>query len=161
MDMNLQTDKEKWKKFFKNWQGVVRNPNISKNEKCILIDVWLYRSDGEGWYLSERKLAKEFGMGKQTVSKAIDRLVERGLLIKDNSKERERRKLKLSGLLRNPVWIPKNPSSWVSHEPIKYISKYRSNKSFDQNEEKVTKALTPEELRSRISEFKKRTVPGK
>lgn len=160
MDMKIQHYKDNWKKFFKNWKEVVRNPLISKNEKCILFDVWLYRSDGEGWYLSERKLANDFGMGKQTVSKAIDRLVERELLIKDNSKERERRKLKLSGLLRSPVSIQSNPRVWVSYEPTKYIRKYRINKSFNQKEE-VSRALTPEEMSSRIGELKRKSLLSK
>ncbi|MBM3205262.1 helix-turn-helix domain-containing protein [Candidatus Shapirobacteria bacterium] len=148
--------KEKWRNFFKEWKKIWRNPQIKPITKVLLFDVFLYRSDGEGWCLSERKLADDLGVGKETVSRAISEAIKKGWLLTNNTKERKRRKLRLSGFLRSPSWVSTKPNIWVSTKPSKYQREYQNNNSFkdETREGKMTKVLTPEELSRRIGEFR-------
>lgn len=153
---NQDRQKQKWRKFFSNWKRVWRDSSIPLSVKAILFDILLYRSDSEGWYISERKLAKDLGIGKQTASNAIDYAVKNGWLLTGSTKERERRKLRLSGLLQSPNWVSPKPNPWVSVKPSKYQRKYQDNNtSKSKKKGEMTKALSPEEQHRRIKEMKK------
>ncbi|WKZ25448.1 MAG: hypothetical protein QY322_03625 [bacterium] len=151
--------KEKWKLFFKNWKGLWRNPSISTNTKAVIFNLFLYRSDDEGWCVSERKMAGDLGIGKNTASKAIDEATSMGYLLTNKSKQRERRKLRLSGSLRSPTWTTDKPKVWVSSEPTKYQSKYKNNieiKKSDNETQELTKIMSGDELGKKIAELKKK-----
>jgi len=156
MEHKTPSQTVKWRIFFENWKFVWRNPEIKVYEKTVLFNVYLYRSDKEGWSISERKMSKDLGISKGRASKAIDELISRGLLISDR-KERKRGKLRLSGLLRSPDWSLIKPKSWVTDRPTKYQNKYLNNKDFeisDKRNGKMNKILTPDELHQRIQELK-------
>lgn len=161
-NFNNQPKSVKWAKFFENWKKVWRNPKIHWSVKLVLFNVLLYRSDEKGWYISERKMAADFGMGKETVSKAIDYAISHKLLLTgENNFERKRRKLRLSGSLRSPGWASLKPNNWVSTKPSKYQGKYQSNNSSFKEEKtregKMTKALTSEETKKRTQELKEKS----
>ncbi|MCX6706105.1 MAG: hypothetical protein NTV24_03330 [Candidatus Woesebacteria bacterium] len=146
--------KKLWRSFFENWKKVWRNPNISVYEKATLYNAFLYRSDGEGWSISERKMAKDLGISKGKASKSIDGLREKGLLLGER-KERKRGKLRLPGLLRNPVWVTTKPNTWVTGSPNKYqTEEQRNNTSFKERTGKLEKAMTPEQLHAKIQQLR-------
>lgn len=147
---------KRWTTFFDNWKKVVRNPEVSVYTKAVLIDVWLYRSDSVGWYISERKLARDLGVTKQTISNAIKYAVQNELLITGESKERERRKLKLAGFLQSPDKFHTKSSNWVTRKPIKYQIEYQNNNPIKEKEGKITNILSPEEIHKKITAFKER-----
>lgn len=139
--------KEEWRKFFLEWKKVIRNPSLSVYAKVILFNTLLYRSDNEGWYISERKFAKDLGISKGTASNAIDEAIKNGWLSTNKAKERKRRKLRLSGFLQAPVRVSEKPNIWVSSKPTKYQREYQNNSSFE-NERRtgqMEKALTKED----------------
>lgn len=156
--MKNKDRKQKWRVFFQNWKKIWRNPDISPYTKLTLFNVFLYRSDEKGWRISERELASDLGIGKQTASDAIDDAIKRKWLTASNGKERKRRKLRLSGSLRSPVWASLKPRNWAPTKPSKYQSKYQSNNSSKKEERKregkMTKALSQKEGRKRIREIK-------
>jgi hypothetical protein len=148
--------KGKWSLFYKNWKSSWRNPNISIYSKAILFNIFLYRSDGEGWYISERKMAKDLGISKETASKAIDDLLKRGFIL-GHRKERKRGKLRLSGFLRSPDWITSKPNDWTTEKPSKYQSKYQINNNLDFSNKRngtMEKVLTGDELHKLIQKSK-------
>ncbi|MFH1792611.1 MAG: hypothetical protein ABH819_03105 [Patescibacteria group bacterium] len=148
--------KEKWSRFYRNWKPFWRNPEISVYEKVILQNIFFYRSDNQGWCISERKMAEDLGISKETASKYIDKLVARGLIL-TNRKERKRRNMRLSGLLRSPVWTTEKPNIWTTEKPSKYQSKYQINNvsnSSNKRNGKMEKILTPVEIHERIKKLK-------
>lgn len=155
----MQDTKDKWSTFFDNWKMFIRNPNISVYEKVIVYDVFLYRSDNEGWCISERKMANDLGIAKETASKYIDSAIKRGFLLASTNIERKRRKLRLSGKLRSPDWARKKPKKWARKKPSKYQYKYQDN---TKNETKVSfkreipleNILTPKEIHKHVSRLK-------
>jgi len=151
-------NKQQWQVFYKNWKEIWRNPEVSIYIKVVLYNISLYRSDNEGWYISERKLADDLGIGKESASKAIDEAIKNGWLLTNNTKERKRRKLRLSGPLQAPVRVSAKPNNWVSSKPTKYQREYQNNNSFkkETREGKMEKALTSEEMGKRIEALRKK-----
>lgn len=139
--------KEKWREHYENWKRIWRNPEVSVYTKVILQDLFFYRSDGEGWYVSERKFVKDLNISRGRVRKSINEAIKNGWLLTNETKEKQRRKLRLSGSLRSPDWTIRKSSIWVSREPIKYQREYQNNSSFENGERegKMTKLLSLEE----------------
>ena len=149
----------KWRNWYENWKQIWRDPTVPLSVKAVLFNVHLYRSDEKGWYISERKMAKDLGISKGTASAAIDDAIKKGCLIASNGKERRRRKLRLSGFLRSPDRVSTKPKVWVSDKPSKYQSKYQSNNDLDISNKrtgKMDRPLSSGEIRKRIQEFKGR-----
>lgn len=156
MKNNAVSQKGKWSAFYKNWKAIWRNPEIGVYEKAALFNVFLYRSDHEGWCISERKMASDLHISKNRASKAISVLMNRGLLL-GNGEERKRRKLRLTGSLRSPDWVSVKPNNWVSKEPTKYQSKYQNNNEFkisDKRTGKMEKTFSPDQLHKKIQELR-------
>ena len=148
--------KDKWRKFYENWKRVWRNPEISVYTKVILQDVFFYRSDGEGWNISERKFAEDLNISRGRVRKSIKEAIKNGWLLTNGAKERQRRKLRLSGPLRSPAWATRKPNNWDSREPTKYQREYQNNNSSkeDIREGEMTKALSHKEGRKRMEQLR-------
>ena len=158
MKNNAINHKGEWDVFYRNWKSVWRNPEIGVYEKAALFNVYLYRSDHEGWCISERKMASDLHISKNRASMAIKVLMKRGLIF-GNGGERKRRKLRLSESLRSPNWISAKPNIWIPRESNKYQSKYQNNnelKNSDKRTGKMEKILSPDQLHKRIQELKLR-----
>ncbi len=158
MKNNTASHKGKWGAFYRNWKTFWRNPEINVYEKVALFNIFLYRSDDEGWCISERKMANDLGIGKETASKSIGGLIRRGFILANRS-ERKRSKLRLTGSLRSPDWVTTKPNNWATKEPTKYQSKYQNNNEFENSDKrtgKMEKTLSPEQLTKRIHELKER-----
>jgi hypothetical protein len=151
-NMTRSFNKKKWQKFFKKWKEIWRDPEISVYVKAVIFDVFLYRSDNQGWCISERKFSNDLGISKQSASKAIDQAIKKGFLLSSKNEERKRRKLRLSGSLRSPVWRSVEPSNWGIETPNKYQSKYQKNNNFNKYKEidKNGKILSKKEFREKI-----------
>lgn len=120
--MEAQNNKQRWAAYFSEWKRIWLNPNVPWYVKLILRTVELYRSDEKGWNISERKFAKELGISKETASKGIDFALKERLLLGE-SKERKRRKLRLSAPLRSPGWARGKSKSWASEKGSKSTKK--------------------------------------
>lgn len=158
--MKKTTTKKRWRKFFENWKEIWRNPAAPIYTKAVLFNIFLYRSDEMGWHISERRMAKDLGIGKETASKAIDYLLRKQLITTGENKERKRRRLKLSGSLRSPDWVFNKPKDWTGEKPNKYQKEYQNNNSSKKEgirEGKMVKLLSPEELHERIQALKNRS----
>jgi len=156
MKNNAINHKGEWDAFYRNWKAVWRNPEIGVYEKATLFNVFLYRSDHEGWCISERKMASDLHISKNRASMAIKVLMKRGLIF-GNGGERKRRKLRLSESLQSPNWISAKPNNWIPREPTKYQDKYQNNNEFknsDKRAGKMEKILSPDQLHKRIQELK-------
>lgn len=152
---DINTKKKHWSNFYREWKTFWRNPDITIYEKAVLFNVYLYRSDGEGWSISERKMANDLGISKETASKCIDALMRKCLVL-CSRKERKRGKMRLAGFLRSPVWTTQKPNIWTMEKPSKYQREYQSNKDIDKSLIRIGtigKALSGEELHKRIQKL--------
>lgn len=160
--MEREEVKAKKARFYANWKKIWRDPSLSVYGKAALYNIYLYRSDGEGWFISERKMAKDLGISKNTASKALDEIIQKEYVYTNNKGERVSRKLRLSGSLLNPARDSRKSKNRVTARPTKYKRKYKKNpfNVEDKEDRENEMILSSNEIRKRIERYKKGKQDG-
>ena len=106
---------KKWALYYQHQKEVWYDPDIPIYVKGIVRLVELHRSDSKGWSISVRKIAALLGISSNTALKYLDKSLKLGLIECSPTRQRKRRKLRLSVSLRAPVEFETPSSSNLSH----------------------------------------------